>query len=434
MIRYSLVSLDWIVSLSQVPFWYRFAWFLGRAPDLTAHQWKLLGLVAAVSVFEQYDVYLFSLNLKQIQADLGIAESQLGLLGAFVRSGSFLAIILAIAADRYGRRRMLLITVLGYTLFTGATAFSPNAETFVLFQFLARGFATAEVLIAAVVIAEEFAPEHRGWGIGALSALQALGAGFAALMFGFVESLPFGWRSLYFVGLIPLLLIAYWRRTLPETRRFEQIEHTREPVLKSVGDMFTNQQKRTIGLFAVVFFFGLAASSVSFFAPKFLQDVHGWTPGNVAMLNILGGMLAIVSNTLAGWLSDRFGRKPITIIFTSLFAITGMVFYTVSGLFIPMLWIAMIFTVMGSDVTTTSYATELFPTRYRSTATGFRSMIGTVASILGLTAVSALYVVFESNWTSLAVLSALALIAPVLVWLLLPETAGRSLEDISPDR
>ena len=59
--------------MARVPGWYKFTWFLGTPPNLTQRQWKLLGLVAAVSVFEQYDIYLFSLNLKQIQADLAIA-------------------------------------------------------------------------------------------------------------------------------------------------------------------------------------------------------------------------------------------------------------------------------------------------------------------------------------------------------------------------
>ena len=419
--------------MSDVPLWYRFAWFLGRPPKLTQHQWKLLGLVAAVSVFEQYDVYLFSLNLKQIQADLLISEADVGFLGAIVRAGSFLAVFLAIAADRFGRRLLLLITVLGYTLFTGATAFSPNAETFVVFQFLARGFATAEVLIAAVVIAEEFPPENRGWGIGALGALQAMGAGLAAVLYGFVDVLPYGWRSLYVVGLIPLLLIAYWRRTLPETQRYEQIEHVQEALLKPIADMFTTHSCRTIGFFFVIFGLGLAGGTAGFFAPKYLQDVHHWTPAGVATLNVMGGALAIIGNPLAGWLSDRFGRKPITIIFTTMFSLVGLVFYSVSGVFVPLLWVGLIFFVMGSDVMTTSYGTELFPTRYRSTATGFRGLISTIAVVLGLSAVSGLYLVFDSNWTAIAVLCVVSLVAPVTVWLLLPETAGRPLEEISPD-
>ena len=57
--------------------------------------------------------------------------------------------------------------------------------------------------------------------------MQACGAGFAALMFGFVDVLPFGWRALYAVGVIPLCFIAYWRRTLPETGRFTQSRRAR---------------------------------------------------------------------------------------------------------------------------------------------------------------------------------------------------------------
>ncbi len=118
------------------PFWYRFAWFLGRPPELTTRQWRILGLVAAVSFFETYDMFLFSLNLKQIQADLAIAEADLGLLGSVVRAGALFSILLALAADRVGRRRMLLITIVAYTVLTGLTALSPNAQTFVVLHFL----------------------------------------------------------------------------------------------------------------------------------------------------------------------------------------------------------------------------------------------------------------------------------------------------------
>ena len=126
----------------------------------------------------------------------------------------------------------LLGTILAYTLFTGATACAPTAQVFVLLQFCARTFAVAETLLAVVVIAEEFDPDVRGWGIGAMGAIQACGAGFAALLFMGVETLPWGWRSLYLVGLGPLLLLAAWRRTLPETVRFAAHQATRDPATR----------------------------------------------------------------------------------------------------------------------------------------------------------------------------------------------------------
>lgn len=205
-----------------VPRWLRFAPFLGRPPALTRRQWRVLGLVAAASLFDQYDLGLFSLALKQIQAELGIAEDRLGWLGAIVIFGALPSSLLALAADRFGRRRLLLVTIVAYTLLTGATAFAPSAEVFIALQFLARTFITAEIVLAMVVVAEEFDADSRGWGIGALSALALCGHGLALALFSLVEVLPFGWRSLYAVGLVPLVLIAVLRRDLPETPHFER--------------------------------------------------------------------------------------------------------------------------------------------------------------------------------------------------------------------
>ena len=202
-----------------------------------------------------------------------------------MRLGGVLALPIALAADRYGRRKLLLATVVVYTLLTGATAFAPTAETFVTLQFLARAFAVAETLIAVVVIAEEFAPEHRGWGIGALGAIQASGAGLASLAFGFVDVLPYGWRALYLFGLGPLLLVAYWRRTLPETDRYAALQAERargttrrrrpsSPRVDSGANTersFWASPQRPLAL-------GMTMGPAGFFAPKYLQDVHGWTP------------------------------------------------------------------------------------------------------------------------------------------------------------
>jgi MFS family permease len=423
---------------SEPPRWLRLAPFLGRPPQLTRHQWTVLGLVSIVSLFEQYDLYLFSLNLRHIQADLGIAEGQLGALGSIVRFGSLAAVLIALAADRLGRRRILLATVVLYTLLTGATAFAPDATTFVVLQFLARAFATAETLLAVVVIAEEFAPEHRGWGIGALGAIQACGAGLAALAFGFVDVLPYGWRALYALGLIPLGLVAYWRRNLPETARFERMRReSRAPPTLSIEpavDLVRTYPARFVALALVVFVIGLATAPAAFFAPKYLQDVHGWAPGWVASLNFLGGAFAIVGNPLAGRLSDRHGRRPIAMLFTAGFGLVTIAFYTAMGLLTPALWILLIFTMMGSEVTLSAYGAELFPTSQRSTASGARSAASNAGAVAGLALVSVLFSALGSNWAAIIALACLCLIAPLLIRVSFPETARRTLEEIAPER
>jgi putative MFS transporter len=398
----------------------------------------VLGLVSIVSLFEQYDVYLLSLNLKQIQADLGIPDSDLGFLGGLVRAGAFFALPLTLAADRLGRRRVLLYTILGYTICTGATAFVMDATTFVALQFLARVFAGAEAVIAIVVVAEEFDAAHRGWGIGALGAIHAVGAGMAGGAFAFVEMLPYGWRALYLVGLVPLLLVAHLRRTLPETTPFDSLERAGEafraaPAITPALDLVRRHPRRIAMLVAAVFAIEIVIGPATFFAPKFLQDMHGWRPEGVALLVSIGGGLATLGNPVAGWLSDRRGRRPVTLLFTVFVTLAIAGFYLLAGPLAGLLWIPMIFGFMGTQVTLAAYGAELFATNVRSTASGVREACRALGVVTGLALVSLLYAHTGSNGTTILMLCAVGTLSPLCVLLWFPETAGRELEEIAAD-
>jgi MFS family permease len=323
-------------------------------------------------------------------------------------------------------------------MLTGATAVAPDATTFVALQFLARVFASAETAIAVVVIAEEFDPEHRGWGIGALGALHACGAGLAAVMFSFVEVLPFGWRALYAVGLVPLLLVAYLRRTLPETRRFDALELAREPgqrasLVAPVRDLVTRHPQRVAALAFAVVAIEVVMGPSTFFAPKFLQDVHGWSAAQVGLLNAVGGAFAIVGNSFAGWLSDRRGRRPVAIAFAAGFGLVTAAFYSLPGVLAPLMWILLIFGLMGTTVTLQAYGAEMFPTSVRSTASGARELFKTSGAVAGLALVSLLYGFAGSNWQAIVLLCAVGALSPLCVMLAFPETAGRELEEIAKE-
>lgn len=422
------------------PRWLWVTPYLGKAPPLTRRQWRVLGLIAFVTMFDQYDLGLFALALKQIQADLSIPEAQLGELGALVRLGALPALVLTILADHLGRRRVLVWTIAAYTLLTGATAFSSNIATFVVLQFLARTFAVTEISLAFVVIAEELDPEHRGWGMGALAALSAVGNGLAFIAFAFVATLPSGWRTLYLLGLPPLLALAWLRRSLPETRRFEVHAATRadahplrgviEPLVK-LARMYPG---RLLATCAVVFLLSFSENSALFFGPKYFQEVHGWSPKQFATMGVLGGILGIFGGAFAGRLSDAHGRRRVALAFLALHPLFVIAYYNASGPALVPLWIGATFMGIGGWIVVAAFGQELFPTSHRSTASGARHAVGTLGGVAGLAVESQLYGALGTHWLAVSTLAAVALLSPVIVAAFFPETSGRTLEETAPER
>ena len=419
--------------------WWTFAVpYPGKMPSLTRKQWSVMGMLAAAELFDHYDVAILGLALSQIQVGLAIPEAEIAGVNAILRLGMLPAFALTIMADRFGRRRLLLATILGFTLCTFGTAFVRDANEFILMQFVARVFIAGETMLAVVVIAEEIGAEDRGFGIGLLGALGALGHGVAAISFGFVDLLPFGWRALYAVGVLPLLTLAWFRRGLTETRRFEVhsgtlvgtgLRHHLQPVL----NLFRMYPRRLAALSVAIVPFDFVIATAFFFMPKTLQEVHGYSPGDVTILFLTAGGLGILGNIYAGILGDRFGRKPLMCILMVLNALAIVGFYNASGWWLPPLWVLAVFTITGVGVLFKALGSELFPTSYRSTASGMRAVIGTLAGVAGLAVEGPLYQIVGSHALAITYMAPVLVLPPILIATLLPEAAARELEDISPE-
>ena len=422
------------------PWWIYTIPYPGKVPNLTKRQWSVMGLLGAAEFFDQYDIGIMGLALSQIQAGLGIAEADIGGVAAVVRFGAIPAMALMVMADRVGRRLLLLFTILGFTLSTFLTAFARSPQEFMALQFLARMFIYAELMLAPVVVAEELHARDRGWGIGMLGALGGLGHGAAALMFAFVDDLPFGWRSLYALGVIPMVFLAWFRRTLTETRRFEEHRQSRSDesglsaALRPAMSLLRMYPGRVAMLAATLIPFDFAIASAFTFLPKTLQEVHGYSPGEVTTLFLVGGALGIPGSVLAGSLADRFGRRPVLIIAMIVNGFSMVGFYNSSGWWIPPLWITTVFTILAVNVLFKALGAELFPTSYRSTASGMRTLLGTVGAIAGLALEGTLYEITGSHAAAITWMSLALLIPPVVTGFMLPETATRELEDIAPER
>ncbi len=420
--------------------WWSWLFFYVRPPEgLTPAHWRMLGLLGAAYMVNSYDIGLLALALPQIQAGLAIPEDQIGALTGLIRLGVIPALILTMLADVVGRRRLLLITILGFTVSTFATAFARTSLEFGVLQFFARMFIYAEEMLAIVVIAEELDAKARGWGIGILAALGAMGHGVAAGLYSFVGSIPYGWRGLYLLGILPLLVLTWFRRNLRETKRFADFFAERgEPTsvaeyLRPIRDLLSMYPGRLAVLASAVFPYWFLTSTALQFQSKFLQETHGYSPGGVALLFILGGVFAVIGNIAAGSASDRYGRR---LIMTSALLVNlagTALFYHADTWAVPPAWCLMLFAYFGGEVLFAALATELFPTSYRSTASGARSIMGAFGGASGLVFEGWAFNVFGSHQAAITVMLTAALIPPFVIWFFVPETATRELEEIAPE-
>lgn len=412
--------------------------FFTRPPALTGQQWRLLGLVALAALFSSYSQALLPLALTQIQAGLAIPADQLSNMGAVIRLGSLPAFLFALSADRWGRRRLLLLAILAYTMLTGVTAFAPTPAFFTIAQFGVRMFVTVAAILANVMIVEEFPDHARGWGVGLYTALASVGGGSAALLFALIEVVPFGWRALYLVGLLALLFMGLWRTHLLETARF-QARHAEQPhttlrlgLVKPLVQLASSNVRRFAVVGVVVLLFNLGGDAALFYDPTYLQQQHGWQPWQIALLNLGAGFMALLGSAFAGQLSDRTGRKRATSAFLMAMPLFIVAYYHASGWRLPLCWAGLLFTSIGATVTLSALSSELFPTAYRSTAAGAMTVVATLGGALSLLAHGLILETVASPWNAVSLLALLILVAPLLI-LYLPETSGRMLEEIAPD-
>lgn len=408
--------------------------------SLPRDQRILLLLVGSSLFINNYDLGIFALALPQIQASLLIPEENLGLYTGIIRFGVLLAFPLAFMADVVGRRRLLLFTIAGMTLATVLSAFAQTAAQYLILQTAARCFSYAEDMICYVIVAEEIAPEKRGWALGRLAALGTLGYGLSSLLYGQIDALPHGWRDFYLVGAAGLIVIMFARRSLKETKHF--LDHSaKRSVAQGLGDhlkpivsLARAYPGRFVALVATTapYSFGLAAAFA--FISKFLQETHGYSPAQVGYLQFFGGGLSILGFFVAGRLGDYAGRRvvlgvciPVVVGLFMLFYLTGNPTLLIAG------WIGCLFFYFASEVTLSALGSELFPTSYRSTSSAARGVINVMAGIAGLAAESALYAIVGSHALSIILLLAISPIAVIPVLFYLPETARRSLDEISPE-
>jgi MFS family permease len=419
-------------SLRRNPWW--IPPFLGGVPDVESRLIEMLGLVSLALFFEQYDNSMLTAALKHIATDLRIGESDLSGFLAIIRLGALPSLFLVQFADRIGRRRIFLASVIAFSLGTLLTGFAQTAPQFVVLQMFTRMFMLAGSAVAAVIVIEEFPAAHRGWAIGMIGALASCGQGMGAALFAAVDVLPYGWRFLYAVGFVPLLLVPKLRARVTETARFRQHSAARGaasgPWYEPLQLLARTYPGRTLGVAVVGGLFAVGEVSVLQLSGYFAMTVHGWTPGQYSLMFIGAGAVGILGNVVAGRAGDRVGRRTVGVSVLSVFPLSAWAYYNGPSWLLPIAWAVLIFCLTAASVVVRALSTELFPTSYRSASSAWVNFVMTLGWSLGLAIVS-----WGTNEAGdlARMVSAVATVsfAAAIAVMFLPETYRQELEVIS---
>lgn len=399
-------------------------------PPLTAYQRRLFAFLGVATFFEGYDFFALTMVLPHLRKTFELDKAETGLLLGLVNFGTMLAYLLVGRADRWGRRRVLSVTILGYTLFTVLSGLAPNAWVFGLLQMIARIFLIGEWATSMVMAAEEFPAARRGTVIGVVSATAGLGSVICAVLVPPLTG-AFGWRSVYFAGVIPLLLLAWARRDLRETERFQasSAEERNRSIFAMLGGPY---RRRVLELGAIWFLTYVCTQNVVSLWKDYALGDLGFAESRATLVITLGAGVSMPLVFFAGKLFDAIGRRTGAVVVY--LALIGGVFgaYTLNGtLGLVISMIVAVFALNSVLTLLNTFTTELFPTALRGDAFLWtNNLIGRIGYVTSPIVVG--HLAQGGGWGPVMRVSVVfpAFALGLLLWLL-PETSRRELEQTS---
>ncbi|CAM5477808.1 MFS transporter [Streptomyces fumanus] len=387
---------------------------------------------------DSYDYFTLPLSMVALAAYFGLDSGQTGLFTTVTLVTSAVGGALAgVLADRFGRVRALMLTVITYAAFTVACGFAPTYETLLVFRALqGLGFG-GEWAVGAVLVAEYASARHRGRTLGAVQSSWAVGWALAALVYTLVFSVAgddLAWRIMFWTGALPALLVVWVRRSVTDAPEASaaRVSGTAKGSFRAV---FAPGSADSPGLLRVTLFAALLSTGVqggyytlATWVPTYLKDERG-----LSVVGTGGYLTFLISGAFIGYLTgghltDRLGRRRNIWLFALLSAVCVLAYANIPAgadtlllvLGFPLgFCMSAIFSGFGS------YLAELYPTAVRGTGQGFTYNTGRAVGAVFPTAVGFL----ADSWGvgGALVFGALGYGVAALALLGLPETRGREL-------
>jgi len=404
---------------------------LFASAQITPVQWRTLLAAMLGWMLDALDVMLYSFALLPMQKEFGLTGAEAGTLTTVTLAAAAVGGTMAgVLADRFGRTRVLMASILTYSIFTAMIATAHSFGELLLWRGLVGLGLGAEWSAGTVLVAETWPAEHRGKAIGITqSGWVAPGLAAAGLAAWILPS--YGWRPLFAIGALPALLVLWIRRSVPEPEVWAKAE--RVPTGERFRRIFTPPLRR----------YTLVAMAMSSFVLFAYWGLFTWVPAYLAAPVEKGGAgLSIVKSSawvapmqigallgylLFGLLSDKVGRRPSFAMFLAGAAVVTVLYGGAArspGLLLALGPLVGFFG-HGYYSAFGSILSELFPSGVRATAQGLCYNGGRVMSAFAPAVIGAM-ADRHGLGTALTMTAGFFLAGGLLVFLL-PETRGREL-------
>ena len=361
-----------------------FAWL--RDASLAARHTLLAASLGWL--LDSFDIMLYAFVLPAVMTSLHLSKASAGMLGSVTLVAAAAGgVLCGIAADRWGRTRALMLSVLLYAVFTAACGFAWSFASLAVFRILLGFGMGGEWSTGASLVSETWPAEHRDKALGLMQSSFAIGYGLAAVVASILLPLV-GWRGVFFVGLLPALLTVWVRRYVPEPDAWRQATvGPRGHAAAGFAELFrTPLLPRTVALTLMNACCMFAWWGFNLWVPSYLSlsPAHGgigFAPHTMTLIVVVmqtGMWLGYVS---FGYLATAFGRRRVYICFlVSAAGLMTLFAATRSPLLLLLLGPCLAFAATGYYSGFAAVTAETYPTRIRSTGQGFTYNFGRLVS------------------------------------------------------
>jgi MFS family permease len=360
----------------------------------------------------------------------GLSGTKLGIGLAIIRLASLGGLPLTALADRFGRHRMLVLSVGLGLCATVLAAASPGYWWFVVIFALGRPLLSATNAISEVIAAEQTNTSSRAKALALVAAGYGVGAGLTAIIHS-LASKTLGFRGLFLLAIVPLALLPLINRWATEPDRFAIAERGSghaSPTLGTVGAQF---RRRLLVLSVVAFALSFITGPANSFIFLYAQNIDHLSGVTTAIMVVGAGATGLVGLLIGRAMADRVGRRV-----TGALGMTGLALFGVLSYSGPKyaLVIGYVMGVMFGSIFAPAggaLVNELFPTSVRASASGWFLAAGVLGAVCGLVAFGAIADIGNRFALAASLTFVPAMFLAALFWAV-PETKGREMEDLWP--